>query len=55
MERAAQATHLDILPRLIGAVGVTGYAGRRRSARNAEAISFPKTRAGGRRWDARPL
>ena len=55
MERAAEATHLDVLPSSIGTVGVTGCAGRRRSGGNAGAISFPKARARGRRWDARPF
>ena len=55
MERAAEATHLDVLPSSIGTVGVTGCAGRRRGGGNAGAISFPKARARGRRWDARPF
>jgi hypothetical protein len=42
MERAAEATHLDVLPSSIGTVGVTGCAGRRRSAGSAGAISFPE-------------
>ena len=56
MERAAEATHLDVLPSSIGTVGVTGCAGRRRSGGNSAAISFPKKASrAGRRWEARPF
>ena len=57
MERAAEATHLDVLPSSIGTVGVTGCAGRRRGGGNAGAISFPKARAradAGTRVPSRP-
>ena len=49
MERATEATHLDVLPSSIGTVGVTGCAGGCRSGGSAGAISFPRARARGRR------
>ena len=55
MERAAEATHLDVLPGSIGTVGVTGCAGGVAGAADAGAISFSEgPRAGGRRWARRP-
>ena len=47
MERAAEATHLDVLPSSIGTVGVTGCAGGCRGGGSAGAISFSKDRAAG--------
>ena len=44
MQRAAEATHLDVLPSSIGTVGVTGCAGRRRGAATPERSDSRKRR-----------